>query len=93
MKRRAQPSAPGPHSVLLFARFSYAHVGPGRDDFERIDNSSDIAQHAVGEITCITAGAPGVGRWTYRIAGINAMGVWAEEISCTVRELSPAEVV
>mgnify|MGYP006054085905 CR=1 FL=1 len=51
MKKRAL----GPHSVLLFARFSYAHVGPGRDDFERIDNSSDIAQHAVGEITCIKA--------------------------------------
>lgn len=42
MKRRALST----HSVLLFARFSYAHVGPGRDDFERIDNSSDIAQHA-----------------------------------------------
>lgn len=89
MKKRA----PGPHSELLFARFSYAHVGPGRDDFERIDNSGEIARYAIGETECITAGAPGVGRWTYRIVGINALGVWAEELSCTARELNPQEIV
>jgi len=84
---------PGPRSELLFGRFSYAYVGPGKDDFERIDNSADIACHELGETVCISAGAPGVGRWTYRIVGINAMGVWAEELSCSVRELSPHETL
>ena len=94
MKRRHERYVePGPHSELLYGRWSYRHVGPGRDDFERVDNSDEIARYNVGQMTVVYAGAPGTGKWTYRILAINAMGVWAEETSCTVRELDPSEVI
>jgi hypothetical protein len=66
--------------------------GPGRDDFERVDNSGEIAWYSIGEVTVAFAGAPGTGRWTYRVLAVNAMGVWAEEVSNNVRELDPSEV-
>lgn len=79
-------------SILLFGRTSYQHVGPGDDDFAAVDNSADIAKLTVGDVEVIYAGSPGTGEWRYRIVGINAMGAWAEELSCTVRELRSHEV-
>ena len=79
--------------MLLYGRMSYRHVGPGPDDFEGVDASDEIAEHHVGEIITIFASAPGTGRWSYQVLAINAMGVWVRELSCTVRELQPWEVI
>lgn len=92
MKRSGRYAAQAPHSTLLYGRWLYRHVGPGRDDFERVDNSGEIARYSVGEVTVVFAGAPGTGRWTYRVLAVNAMGVWAAEISNDVRELDPSEI-
>ena len=75
MRRAAQRIEAAERSSLLYGRWSYVHVGPGPDDFERVDESDEIARHRPGETIVVSAGAPGTGRWTYRVLAVNSMGV------------------
>ena len=53
----------------------------------------DIKNYEVGDAYVVWAGAPGTGKWIYRVTRIDKDGIWGVEEHCDVRELSPDEVV
>lgn len=46
-----------------------------------------------GDTITVFAGAPGIGKWTYRITRTDEAGHWGIEIENTVRTLEPEETI
>lgn len=58
----------------------------------KVDNSKWWDKYNVGDTYVVSAGAPGTGRWVYKITRKTSTGVYGELVSNTVRELDPSEV-
>lgn len=92
------PFSAGPRERLLYSPRVFDPNTPkarASGEPEEVDNElylECVARRAVGEVVRSFAAAPGTGFWDYRITRIDATGVYAVEVACTVRELTISDV-
>lgn len=81
MKRTYTPPKP-----VLFSRYAYTGDGQRYEDPE-------YHRYQPGDRFVTEAGAPGIGHTLYEITAKDESGFYAIPIRCTVRILSPNEVI
>ena len=50
-----------------------------------------IGAYKPGDKYLVMPGAPGIGRWIYKVTKTNAAGLWGKLIKSTVREMTEEE--
>lgn len=73
---------------LILPRYTYSYNHPrSKDDTDpvKVDNKPQYDKYKAGDNITFDAGAPGIGKVTYKITRIDNKGVWGIEISNTIR--------